>query len=367
MNFEELSDEEWMQVASLVSDEPPIRLNRRGRPRAEPRVVTNAVLWILTTGESWSRLPARYPSGPTCRRRFDEWHLNGTLAELVQLLSTRGRAFVYVPEAPPPETHSAEASAGATADDDGLPTVFWKSPQAWQAPTADAPEEQETGERDWPVADAIVSMTRQLSNLQDPDDGRPAANPSADPAARDVLNPAARAGAVALPSPVAVPSPAVDVVTAARPLWSGAAAQSVQVAEWRGYLMKLVVQPVRNRMFRSAVEILRDGQRLERSGLVGPPFADRESAKQFAFDWARKWVEHECRGEVPAMISDASTAARAAATGGVVTRSMPPGDGRWIAPVHRYTPGSLPPLAADGRESSTAEPRHPVVGSHVGG
>jgi hypothetical protein len=66
MNFEELSDGEWMLVSSLVSDDPPIRLNRRGRPRAEPRIVTNAVLWILTTGESWSRLPARYPSGPTC-------------------------------------------------------------------------------------------------------------------------------------------------------------------------------------------------------------------------------------------------------------------------------------------------------------
>ena len=70
MFFDELSNDEWAQLAALVSDEPAVRLNRRGRPRAEPRIVANAVLWILTTGEPWSKLPGRYPSGPTCRRRL---------------------------------------------------------------------------------------------------------------------------------------------------------------------------------------------------------------------------------------------------------------------------------------------------------
>ena len=68
MFFDELSNDEWALLAALVSDEPAVRLNRRGRPRAEPRIVANAVLWILTTGEPWSKLPGRYPSGPTCRR-----------------------------------------------------------------------------------------------------------------------------------------------------------------------------------------------------------------------------------------------------------------------------------------------------------
>lgn len=62
MFFDELSDEEWTRVLTLIADEP-IRLNRRGRPRAETRVVANAILWILTTGEPWSKLPGRYPSG----------------------------------------------------------------------------------------------------------------------------------------------------------------------------------------------------------------------------------------------------------------------------------------------------------------
>ena len=102
MFFDELSNDEWAQVSALVSDEPAVRLNRRGRPRAEPRIVANAVLWILTTGEPWSKLPGRYPSGPTCRRRFEEWQANGTLAEVIRLLTQNGRAFAYIPEPSPP-------------------------------------------------------------------------------------------------------------------------------------------------------------------------------------------------------------------------------------------------------------------------
>jgi len=102
MFFDELSNDEWAQVSALVSDEPAVRLNRRGRPRAEPRIVANAVLWILTTGEPWSKLPGRYPSGPTCRRRFEEWQADGTLAEVIRLLTLNGRAFAYIPEPTPP-------------------------------------------------------------------------------------------------------------------------------------------------------------------------------------------------------------------------------------------------------------------------
>ncbi|QRA09899.1 transposase [Burkholderia thailandensis] len=53
--------------------------------------MVNAVLWVLSTGEGWSKLPGRYPSPPTCRRRFDEWQADGTLAEVVKRLGTSGR------------------------------------------------------------------------------------------------------------------------------------------------------------------------------------------------------------------------------------------------------------------------------------
>ncbi len=79
---------EWALVEALFCAEPA-RSERRGRPRVEARSVVNAVLWVLT-GEGWSKLPGRYPSPPTYRRRFDEWQGDGTLAEIVKRLASNG-------------------------------------------------------------------------------------------------------------------------------------------------------------------------------------------------------------------------------------------------------------------------------------
>jgi len=370
MNFEELSDDEWMQIAVLVSDEPPIRLNRRGRPRAEPRVVANAVLWILTTGESWSRLPARYPSGPTCRRRFDEWHASGTLAEIVQLLSQRGRTFAYVPPAAPPAPRPV-AEVEEPAEDDGLPSVFWKSPEAWQAPSrADGPAGHDT-----PLAaDPMESITRQLANVAPERIGDASGTAQAPRASHPVP-----------PSPRALADDA-SPAAARSPLWMSGAGQSVQMAEWRGYAMNLSVQPVRNRMFRASVEILKDDQRIERSGLIGPAFNDRESAKQYAFDWGRKWIERECAPARAGRIDSAAdgvrttvvtrtatspatpsaTASATASATNVVTRPVPPVGvpaPQRMAPLHRFaSAGGLPTFAddydANSSTSSTETSRH---------
>ena len=109
MLFDDLRDNEWALVEALFCAEPA-RSERRGRPRVEARAVVNAVLWVLSTGEGWSKLPGRYPSPPTCRRRFDEWQADGTLAEIVKRLGTTGReislrgrigATAVKPPAPP--------------------------------------------------------------------------------------------------------------------------------------------------------------------------------------------------------------------------------------------------------------------------
>lgn len=397
MNFEELSDDEWTLVSSLVADEPPIRLNRRGRPRAEPRVVANAVLWILTTGESWSRLPARYPSGPTCRRRFDEWHVSGTLVELVERLAQVGRSFVYVPEPAPPVTAVAQtaqvaqlaqaealetAEAAEAVEDDGLPAVYWKSPEAWQAPAAAAAPS---------FADPIESMTRQLSRT---DHGQPySGKPERAHAVR------ARSSATAAASPstqtlqtrqtLSASREETTVVATRRVSGANGTVQSVQVAEWRGFVMNVTVQPVRNRMYRAAVEILKDGRRIERSGLIGPPFQDRDTARHFAFDWARKWIEGECRGMpgtsgvppqtvVAANGSHTVTHTATRAPNAVVTRPAPgaaaPGNVR-LAPVQRYSAsGVLTPESGDANATScsnnerrTTDPHcRPHVRTHAG-
>ncbi|WP_233870025.1 transposase [Paraburkholderia adhaesiva] len=370
MNFEELNDDEWMLVSSLVSDDPPIRLNRRGRPRAEPRIVANAVLWILTTGESWSRLPARYPSGPTCRRRFDDWHVSGTLIEIVSRLTQVGRSFVYVPEpvdaALATSSNTSASSVGQAtaveekAEDDGLPNVYWKSPETWQmsASVADAP----------PAADPIESMTRQL------------ASPSVPAVAQKTVS-ALRARAISstvVSVSASSQTPRDESPLASRSaLWTSDGLQSVQIAEWRGYAINLTVQPVRNRMYRASVEILKDGQRVERSGLIGPRFQDRDSAKQFAYDWARKWIEHECRG-VPAAPSTQGSQCPASTTvtrahNAVIARpalasaTSAPGNVR-LAPLQRYTgASSLRPGNDSDTATGTAEPQYrPHSRTHAG-
>src|ERR1700759_1740992 len=90
MLFDDLRDNEWALVEALFCAEPA-RSERRGRPRVEAGAVVNAVVWGLSTGEGWAQMPGRYPSPPTCRRRFDEWRADGTLAEIVKRLGTSGR------------------------------------------------------------------------------------------------------------------------------------------------------------------------------------------------------------------------------------------------------------------------------------
>ncbi|CAG4887514.1 transposase [Paraburkholderia gardini] len=272
MFFDELNDDEWALLTALVSDEPAVRLNRRGRPRAEPRIVANAVLWILTTGEPWSKLPGRYPSGPTCRRRFEEWQLNGTLAGMVQLLSRTGRRFAYIPEPSLPVAPQRAAQPVATpsaCDDEGVRGVFWKSPESWQAP-------HDTAHDSRPV-DPFAEITRQLSGPPDDTQTRASATDAAS-------HPDAVAHATAHPD---------DDSRAA--MWLGLSAPGTQFADRRGYGIYVMAQSVPGEKYRAWAEIMKDGKRVERSGLVGPRFETPEAAEQYALDWAQQWIDRDER------------------------------------------------------------------------
>jgi len=129
--FDDLTDNEWALVEALFNAESATS-ERRGRPRVEARAVVNGVLWVLASGEGWTKLPGRYPSPPTCRRRFEEWQADGTLVELVKRLETsngreislRGRIGATAAKRPAPP--SPERIRGA----------FWTNPASWRAPTA---------------------------------------------------------------------------------------------------------------------------------------------------------------------------------------------------------------------------------------
>jgi transposase len=335
MFFDELSNDEWALLAALVSDEPAVRLNRRGRPRAEPRIVANAVLWILSTGEPWSKLPGRYPSGPTCRRRFEEWQLNGTLAEMVHLLSQTGRTFVYLPQAaPPPPVKPVAQPETVSARDDSVRGVSWKSPESWQTPAGVM--------HGWRSLDPLADMTRQLSGTVPHDAVR------TEPAVRR----AAELGNVRHP----------HYDHPQRPLPVSYSVSGMQIADRRGYVIYVAAERVPNAMYRAWAEIEKDGRRVERSGLVGPRFMQPDAAQDYALEWARQWIDRECH-----TFSAGANASASAASNAAASVAAPHGYARPL-PSARSMPGtptvSSAGVHADAPVNAAAHPGGPMTGHH---
>jgi transposase len=280
MFFEELTDDEWASLAPLAADEP-MHPHRRGRPRAEPRVVTNAVLWILTTGERWSKLPARYPSGPTCRRRFDDWLADGTLAEIIKVLSQFGRTFAYVPQpeaAPQPAQKAAPVPA---PESPRLRGVFWTNPESWQVTHGCAAQSSATHPAGAGAPNACAHTTRGEAPVAS---SRRAPTPGVPLRAENGL---------------AHDAPQVE---------SGA--ETKRSETYGVYLIHASAQPVAKQLqlsYRASAEIVREGRRVERSGLIGPRFADSDSAESYALEWARDWIDrHEAAAQPrPASIEQA--------------------------------------------------------------
>jgi transposase len=261
MFFEELTDDEWARLAPLAADEP-MHPHRRGRPRAEPRVVANAVLWILTTGERWSKLPARYPSGPTCRRRFDDWLADGTLAEIVKVLSEFGRRFAYVPQPETMPQPAPKAAPVSVPESPRLRGVFWTNPESWQS--TNELDEAEAERHQNSIDNACLHTVPAASSRRAPTPGVQ----------------------LRVDGDRSHGAPLVDSITVTR-----------HSQAYRDYIVHASAQPVAKEQqvsYRASAEIVKEGRRIERSGLIGPRFADNESAERYALDWARDWIDrHE--------------------------------------------------------------------------
>ena len=82
-----VDDELWELIAPLL---PPRTRRYRypGRRRLDDRKVLNGILFVLTTGIAWQRLPQElgHGSGMTCWRRLHEWQQAGVFQHLHQLL-----------------------------------------------------------------------------------------------------------------------------------------------------------------------------------------------------------------------------------------------------------------------------------------
>jgi transposase len=245
MGFDELTDDEWAMLAHLFADTPIVSLSPRGRPRVQSREVANAILWMLTTGRPWTRIPEGYPSIPTCRRRYEEWRENGALDEMLRLLTGAGRMIPRrlvrssqpAPVSPSDPRGPANVRAPAPQPESArLPAphrVFWSSPGSWQPP-----------------------LPASVSN----DPGMP-----------------------------------TQAFRSKGRLWMGLASHGARVADERGYVIYAAADVVGAQTFRGWAEITRHGKRVARSGLIGRAFSDMETAQQYALEWARQWVERDSR------------------------------------------------------------------------
>ncbi|WP_041763751.1 DUF6566 family protein [Paraburkholderia phymatum] len=386
MFFDELSNDEWAQVSALVSDEPAVRLNRRGRPRAEPRIVANAVLWILTTGEPWSKLPGRYPSGPTCRRRFEEWQANGTLAEVIRLLTQNGRTFAYIPEPTPPAAPKRAPVVEAPKPRDELARgVFWKSPETWQSSV------HEPGVTSgWRALAPMADITRQLAGSAAVETGfvdASRADAARAPDAAAVFGVAQRfeananlranmqaniqafaADTAIVPGEVDDERAYADDTSAGNalassehtPLWmSLTAPRGLQVADRQGYVIYVAAERVPNDKFRAWAEIMKDGKRVERSGLIGPRFSDADAAHRFALDWARQWIDRECRTHEAGAGAHAGHMASQKVSAGVHTPKV------GVGPITRAMPELTPTPALAAANAPSAATGNGHVPQHL--
>ena len=95
----DLSDAEWALLAPLLP--PPAA---RGRPRKwPPRLVADAVFYLLRTGCAWRMLPREFPPWPTVFAHFRRWRRDGTLRRAHDAL--RGQVRLR-------EGRAADATAG---------------------------------------------------------------------------------------------------------------------------------------------------------------------------------------------------------------------------------------------------------------
>ena len=81
-------DTELWQLIEPLLPRPPRRYRHPGRKRLNDRKVLSGILFVLTTGIAWQRLPQElgYGSGMTCWRRLRDWQQAGVFERLHELL-----------------------------------------------------------------------------------------------------------------------------------------------------------------------------------------------------------------------------------------------------------------------------------------
>ena len=82
----DLTDAQWNRI-KFVFEEPA----KVGRPSLNPRIVFNAIMWILKSGARWRDLPARYGNWNSIYHKFRRWCRLGLFERLLHIINADGR------------------------------------------------------------------------------------------------------------------------------------------------------------------------------------------------------------------------------------------------------------------------------------
>ncbi len=76
-----LTDDHWEVIEDLFP-----KPARTGRPPRDPRVMVDAILWVLRTGSPWRDVPEELAPWQTVWHHFDRWNASGLLDEILNRL-----------------------------------------------------------------------------------------------------------------------------------------------------------------------------------------------------------------------------------------------------------------------------------------
>jgi putative transposase len=110
----DLSDGEWAILAPLLTP-----VTRRGRPRKhDPRLVLNAVLYVLRGGLSWRLLPHEFPPWQSVYDHFRQWRQRSTWCCINDAL--RARARLLAGRDPRPHAAIIDSQTARTSEAGGV-------------------------------------------------------------------------------------------------------------------------------------------------------------------------------------------------------------------------------------------------------
>lgn len=85
MHRHELDESQWQAVRPYIKHSKA----KTGRKAKDPRVMLNAILWVLRTGAPWRDLPERYGKWQTVYHYFCRWRGEGTYARILKALQVK--------------------------------------------------------------------------------------------------------------------------------------------------------------------------------------------------------------------------------------------------------------------------------------